>query len=158
MGESILINSNQGQGSIARADTMPGTQVDRASGRMSMRKMPGVALLIAIPLALAACESSAPDKYDVTACKGLKQTIAQLPNGTVGSAGTQDEVALMGWQAIAHDPRLKSDIQGLEQSLALANPGAGAYSQAGYDGEDAAVGTIGQVCADDGVNGIANGW
>jgi hypothetical protein len=125
---------------------------------MSMRKLPGIALLIVIPLTLAACGSSAPDKYDVAACKGLKQTIAQLPNGTVGNAGTQDEVALMGWQAIAHDSRLKGDIQTLEQALVFANPGAGAYSQVGYDSEDAAVKAIGQLCVGDGVNGIASGW
>lgn len=123
-----------------------------------MRKKPGIALLIAVPLALAACASSPPDKYEVAACKGLKQTIAQLPNGTVGNAGTQDEVALMGWQAIAHDSRLKSDIQTLEQAVVFASPGAGAYSQIGYDSEDAAVKAIGQLCAGDGVNGIANGW
>lgn len=119
-----------------------------------------IALAVAaVMLALAACGSSpAPNKYDVAACKGLKHTIAQLPNGTVGNAGTVDEVALMGWQAIARDSRLKSDIQALEQALAFANPGAGAYSQAGYDSEDAAVKTIGQACAGDGVNGIANGW
>lgn len=40
-------------------------------------------------LSLAACGSPAgPDKFDVAACKGLKHTIAQLPNGTVGNAGT----------------------------------------------------------------------
>jgi hypothetical protein len=109
-------------------------------------------------LALAACGSSAPNKYDVAACKGLKQTVAQLPNGTVGNAGTQDEVALLGWHAIAHDSQLKSDIQDLEQALVFANPGAGAYSQTGYNSEDAAIRAIGQVCAGDGVNGIANGW
>jgi hypothetical protein len=123
-----------------------------------MRKPPGIALFIASILALAACGSSAPNKYDMAACKGLKQTIAQLPNGTVGNAGTQDEVALMGWQAIAHDSRLKSGIQDLEQSLVFANPAAGAYSQVGYDSEDAAVRAIGQLCTGDGVNGIANGW
>jgi hypothetical protein len=109
-------------------------------------------------LALAACGSSAPNKYDVSACKGLKQTIAQLPNGTVGNAGTQDEVALIGWRAIAHDSELKSDIQNLEQSLLLANPGGGSYSQLGYDNEDAAVKAIGQLCGGDGVGGIADGW
>ncbi len=107
---------------------------------------------------LTACGSSAPNKYDVSACQGLKQTISQLPNGTVGSAGTQDEVALMGWQAIAHDPQLKKDIQTLEQALLFANPGAGSYSQAGYDTEDAMVKAIASICASDGVNGIANGW
>lgn len=109
-------------------------------------------------LVLTACGSSAPNKYDVAACRGLKQTIAQLPNGTVGNAGTQDEVALMGSQAIAHDSGLKSDVQSLEEALLLANPGAGAYSQTGYDAEDAAVKQIGAACAGDGVNGIANGW
>lgn len=109
-------------------------------------------------LVLAACSSSAPNKYDVTACKGLKQTVAQLSDGTVGDAGTQDEVALMGWQAIAHDSQLKSDIQDLKQALVFANPGSGAYSQTGYDSEDAAVKAIGQLCAGDRVNGIANGW
>ena len=114
--------------------------------------------LAVVVLALAACGSSAPNKDDVTACKGLKQTIAQLTNGTADNAGTQDEFALMGRQAIAHDPRLKGDIQALEEALLLANPGAGAYSQAGYDSEDAAVKAIGQLCAGDGVNGIADGW
>jgi len=109
-------------------------------------------------LVLTACDSSAPNRYDVTACNGLKQTIAQLPNGTVGDAGTQDEVALMGWQAIAHDSGLKGDVHSLEEALVFANPGAGAYSQTGYDAEDAAVKKIGEVCDGDGVNGIANGW
>jgi hypothetical protein len=39
----------------------------------------------------------------VAACKWLSQTIAQLPNGTVGNPGNQDELALMGAQAVAHD-------------------------------------------------------
>jgi hypothetical protein len=118
----------------------------------------GVVLLVASLLALAACGSSAPNKYDVSACKGLKQTIAQLPNGDTGSTGTQEELALMGWRAIAHDSKLKGQIQDLEESLVFANPGAGAYSQTGYDSEDAAVKAIGQLCAGDGVNGIADGW
>lgn len=117
-----------------------------------------IAAVASAVLALAACGSSAPNKYDVTACKGLKQTVAQLPNGTVGNAGTQDEVALMGWQAIARDSQLKSDIHDLEQAVVFANPGAGAYSQTGYDSEDAAVKAIGQLCAGDTVDGIANGW
>jgi hypothetical protein len=114
--------------------------------------------VLAVAALLTACGSSAPNKYDVSACQGLKQTVSKLPNGTVGSAGSQDEVALMGWQAIAHDPQLKKDIQTLEQALVFANPGAGVYSQTGYDTEDAAVKAIGALCVNDGVNGIANGW
>jgi hypothetical protein len=64
----------------------------------------------------------------------------------------------MGWQAIAHDPKLKGYVQTLEESLLFANPAAGNFSQTGYDAEDAAVKMIGQFCAGDGVNGIANGW
>lgn len=124
---------------------------------MDVKRIASVAVIGAV-LALAACGSSAPNKYDVSACKGLQQTVAQLPNGTVGNAGTQDELALMGWRAIAQNSQLKSDIQNLEQALVFANPGAGAYSQAGYDSEDAAVRAIGHLCAGDGVNGIANGW
>lgn len=122
-----------------------------------MRKMiiASVAVLAAV---LTACGGSSPNKYDVSACRGLKQTIDQLPNGTVGNAGTQDEVALMGWQAIAQNPQLKNHIQDLGQALVFANPGAGVYSQTGYDAEDAAVKAIGSVCANDGVNGIASGW
>lgn len=122
-----------------------------------MRKaaIAGVVVLAAL---LAACSSSPPNQYDVSACKGLEQTISQIPNGTVGNAGTQDEVALMGWQAIAHDPQLKSDIHTLEEALAFANPGAGQYSQTGYDTEDAEVKAIASICTGDGVNGIADGW
>jgi hypothetical protein len=118
-------------------------------------RIAGAAVLAAV---LTACGGSSPSKYDVSACRGLKQTVGQLPNGTVGNAGTQDDVALMGWQAIAQNPQLKNDIQNLEQALVFANPGAGGYSQTGYDAEDAAVKAIGSVCANDGVNGIASGW
>ena len=113
---------------------------------------------VALAVVLTACGGSSPNKYDVSACQGLKHTVGQLPNGTVGNAGTQDEVALMGWQAIAQNPQLKNDIQNLEQALVFANPGAGVYSQTGYDAEDAAVKSIGAICAGDGVIGIANGW
>ena len=123
-----------------------------------MRKAAIAGAVVVLGVLLAACSSSQPNQYDVSACKGLKETIGQIPNGTVGNAGTQDEVALMGWQAIAHDSQLKSDIQNLEQSLLLANPGAGVYSQTGYDSEDAAVKAIGAICAGDGVNAIADGW
>jgi len=106
-------------------------------------------------LTLAACGSPAPNKYDVSACRGLKQTIAQLPNGTSGNAGTMDTVALMGWVAIAKDQQLKQDITVLERSLVFIGS---SYSQFGYDSEDTAVKAIGAYCANDGVRDIANGW
>lgn len=111
-----------------------------------------------IALALTACGPTAPNSEDVAACTGLKQTIAQLSKGTVGNALNQDEVMLLGWEAIAHNSKLKGYIHTLEGALALANPGAGNFSQLGYDTEDAAVKEIGQFCAGDGVKGIANGW
>jgi len=123
-----------------------------------MKALAGTALLAASFLTLAACGSPAPNREDVAACTGLKQTIAQLSKGTVGSAGTQDEVALMGWEAIAHDSKLKSYIHTLEGALLFANPAAGNLSQTGYETEDVTVKLIGQFCAGDGVNGIANGW
>lgn len=129
------------------------------TGQRMRRGITAVLAVGVLAAGLAACGGgSAPNKYDVSACRGLRQTIGQIPNGTVGSAGTQDEVALMGWQAIAQDSKLKADIQSLEEAMAFANPGAGQYSQTGYDAEDTAVKTIGQICDGDGVNGIANGW
>lgn len=124
-----------------------------------MRKLAATAALAGCLLALAACGSSAPNADDVKACNGLKQAIVQMSSrATVGSAGTQDELTLMMWQAVAHDSRLKSDVRSLEQALLLANPAAGDYSQLGYDSEDAAVKEIGLFCAGDGVSDIADGW
>lgn len=112
-------------------------------------------LAVAVLLAVTACGSSTPNKYDVDACRGLKTTTAKLPNGTAGNVGTMDTVALLGWRAIARDSKLKSDITSLMESLALIGS---AYSQTAYDSEDAAVRAIGSICAGDDVNGIANGW
>jgi hypothetical protein len=123
-----------------------------------MRKAAIAGVVVGLGALLVACSSSQPNQYDVSACEGLKETIGQIPNGTVGNAGTQDEVALMGWQAIAHDAQLKTDIQNLEQALLLTNPGAGSYSQAGYDAEDLDVKAIASICSGDGVNGMADGW
>jgi hypothetical protein len=64
----------------------------------------------------------------------------------------------MGWQAIAHDPKLKGYVQTLEESLLFANPAAGNFSQTGYDAEVPAVKMIGQFGTGDSVNGIANEW
>jgi hypothetical protein len=134
------------------------SHVQQVSRENIMRKAAIAGVVVVLGVLLAACSGSQPNQYDVSACKGLKETIGQIPNGTVGNAGTQDEVALMGWQAIAHDAQLKTDIQNLEQALLLANPGAGSYSQAGYDAEDLDVKAIASICSGDGVNGIADGW
>lgn len=114
-----------------------------------------VVLAGAAALAVTACGSPTPNKYDVAACRGLKTTIAQLPKGTVGSAGTMDAISPQGWRAIAQDHQLKSNITTLMESLALIGS---SYSQTAYDGEDAAVRAMGSICAGDGVSGIANGW
>lgn len=112
-----------------------------------------VALLVVAAVAIVlVIKLQPPNKYDVEACQGVKRTVAAIPGGNKNDL----EISLMEWQAIAHSPMLKSQIQSLEESLTLAGPGD--YSQLGYTTEAANIVAIGQTCNGMGVSGIANGW